>query len=115
MRKIHFATLLPLLCGAVHAGVQAQAPINSRLEQNLQICVNCHGAPAFDEPTIDNFLVPRLGGQQSDYIIKALKSYKTRQRDHFFMRGIAANLSEDEMRELAGYFSKQATATGGKK
>lgn len=115
MGMLRFGAVPVLFFGAIHAGAWAQAPINSRLQQNSQICVNCHGAPAFEDATIDNLLVPRLGGQQAGYIIKALKAYKTRQRDHFFMRGIAASLSEDEMRELAEYFSAQASATEGNK
>jgi cytochrome c553 len=93
----------------------AQEPEVTRLDRNLQSCANCHGAPAFENPTSDNFLVPRLGGQQAEYIVKALKAYKTRQRDHFFMRGIAASLSEDEMQELAAYFSSQPSKAGAKK
>ena len=101
---------LAIAGGAAHAH---EAPL-SRLERNLQTCANCHGAPAFEAPTVDNYLVPRLGGQQADYLIKALKAYKTRQRDHFFMRGIAAGLSEEEMQELATYFSTQPAGAGGK-
>jgi cytochrome c553 len=101
---IRAALVLFATCHAVGAAADTG---NTRLEQNLQICANCHGAPAFDNPTKDNFLVPRLGGQQAGYLIKALKAYKTGQRDHLFMRGIAASLSEEEMRELANYFSSQ--------
>lgn len=93
----------------------AQESEVTRLERNLQSCASCHGAPAFENATIDNLLVPRLGGQQADYIVKALKAYKTRQRDHFFMRGIAANLSEEEMQELATYFSSQPLTEGAQK
>jgi cytochrome c553 len=105
-------TLLILL--GFQAAAWSQEAELTRLEKNLQSCANCHGAPAFENPTGDNFLVPRLGGQQAEYILKALKAYKTRQRDHFFMRGIAATLSEEEMRELAAYFSA-APSKGAKK
>jgi cytochrome c553 len=103
--RIHRSSIALVIFTIFQVSAWAQESELSRLEQNLQSCANCHGAPAFENPTSDNFLVPRLGGQQAEYIIKALKAYKTRQRDHFFMRGIAANLSEDEMRELAAYFS----------
>ena len=96
----------------LHIPAWSQAPKNMQLEQNLQVCANCHGAPAFENPTVDNYLVPRLGGQQAAYIVKALKAYKSKQRDHFFMRGIAASLSEKEMRELADYFSNETFSAG---
>lgn len=99
------AVLLALIFSYVPA--MGQTGDTARLKQNLQICANCHGSAAFENPTIDNYLAPRLGGQQVVYIIKALKAYKTRQRHHFFMRGIAASLNDEEMQELADYFSRQ--------
>lgn len=94
------------------AAGEADAPITKRLAGNLQICANCHGPDVFEKLAVDNYLVPRLGGQQAGYIIKALKQYRTRKRYHFFMRGIAAGLSEEEMAELAAYFSEQPTTAG---
>lgn len=44
-----------------------------------------------------------------------LKFYKTRQRDHFFMHGIAASLSDEKMQELAAYFSGKPAMPEGSK
>jgi cytochrome c553 len=112
----HVRTLVCLLAYLTIQGTAAAQDANpTRLQRNLMVCANCHGTPAFDYPTVDNYLVPRLGGQQPAYIVKALKAYRSRQRDHFFMRGIAAALSDEEMTELAAWFSAQPEKNEGRK
>lgn len=66
-------------------------------------CAGCHGA---DGNSV-NPQFPRIGGQYADYIVQALKSYKTGQRKNAIMAGIVANLSERDMEDLAAYFSRQ--------
>ena len=91
------------ICALILAALPALAADSAatlRLEQNLQSCANCHAGA---DP-----LAPRLGGQQPDYIVKALKAYRSGQREHFFMRGMAASLSAAEMRELAAYYAAQS-------
>src|SRR5438132_1471080 len=52
--------------------------------------------------------VPRIAGQQPGYIIAALKAYKSGERSHPSMRGIAASLSEEQMQKLAEYYGAPA-------
>jgi len=49
--------------------------------------------------------VPKLGGQHADYIVAALKAYKTGERSHPSMKGIAASLSDQDMEDLAAYYA----------
>ena len=51
--------------------------------------------------------IPRLAGQQSDYIIKQLKSFKARERtnDAGNMTSLAQTLSEEDMVNLAHWIS----------
>lgn len=66
-------------------------------------CVGCHGAkgvsasPAF----------PNLAGQYPDYIVHALKQYKSGERSNPMMAPMVTNLSEDDMKNLALFYSKQ--------
>ena len=46
----------------------------------------------------------KIAGQQPGYIINALKAYKSGERSHPSMRGIAASLSEEDMKKLADYY-----------
>jgi len=68
-----------------------------------QACAGCHGPAGVSvAPTF-----PHIAGQYADYIVHALKGYKTGKRDNPIMKGQVANLSEKDMEDLAAYFSQQ--------
>jgi cytochrome c553 len=48
--------------------------------------------------------VPKIAGQQPVYLVNALKAYKSGERSHPSMRGIAASLTEQDMEDLAAYY-----------
>ena len=50
--------------------------------------------------------VPKIAGQQADYIVRALQAYKSGQRQHPSMRGIAASLSDKDMADLGAYYAE---------
>jgi len=45
-----------------------------------------------------------IGGQNAEYIVAALKSYKEKKRSHPTMQAQAASLSEQDMKDIAAYF-----------
>ena len=49
--------------------------------------------------------VPKIGGQHPEYLVKALKAYKTAARSHPSMKAIAATLSTQDMEDLAAYYA----------
>jgi cytochrome c553 len=73
-----------------------------------QICEGCHGIADYRTAYPEVYPVPRIGGQQAAYIVKALQDYKTGARKHPTMRGIAATLSEQDMADLAAYYAGDA-------
>jgi cytochrome c553 len=73
----------------------------------VQVCSACHGK---DGNSISpNF--PRLAGQQSAYLVAQLENFRSHQRadpEGFeYMWGISRKLSDDQIKGLADYFSKQ--------
>ena len=70
-------------------------------------CIGCHGIPGYKTAYPMVYHVPKIAGQQAAYIIAALKAYKSGERSHPSMRGIAASMTEDTMKELAEYYSGQ--------
>src|ERR671928_1920312 len=58
-------------------------------------CIGCHGIPGYKTAFPEVYHVPKIAGQQPGYIIAALKAYKSGERSHPSMRGIAASLSEE--------------------
>jgi cytochrome c553 len=49
--------------------------------------------------------VPKIAGQQQAYLVNALKAYKSGERSHPSMRGIAGSLTEEEMNQIAAYYA----------
>jgi cytochrome c553 len=71
----------------------------------LPPCFVCHGGKGQGE----KMDIPALAGQQADYFVKTLMAYKNGQRHNDIysrMRLIAKQLSEEEIRELAGYYQQ---------
>ena len=67
------------------------------------LCIACHGIDG-------NSLIsanPKLGGQHAAYILKQLENFKSGLRENAVMAGMVVNLTEQEMINLALYFSEQ--------
>jgi cytochrome c553 len=71
-------------------------------------CIGCHGIPGYRTAFPEVYHVPKIAGQQPGYIIAALKAYKSGERSHPSMRGIAASLNEEQMKALAEYYGAPA-------
>lgn len=65
------------------------------------VCAACHGADG--NKTLDG-TYPKLAGQYSDYLSKALHDYKSGKRKNPIMDGQAQGLSEQEIADLSAYF-----------
>ena len=68
------------------------------------MCVGCHGIPGYKTAFPSVYHVPKIAGQQPAYLVNALKAYKSGERSHPSMRGIASGLTEEQMKELAEYY-----------
>jgi cytochrome c553 len=68
-----------------------------------QLCIACHGADG-NSATGD---FPKLAGQNADYLVSALKQYKSGKRKNQIMAGFVGTLDEKQMADLAAYFASQ--------
>ena len=64
-------------------------------------CAACHGTDG--NGIAPNY--PALAGQYQDYIEQVLHEYKNGQRTNAIMNGMAAPLSDQDIDDLAAYFS----------
>ncbi|HEY2274128.1 MAG TPA: c-type cytochrome [Steroidobacteraceae bacterium] len=69
--------------------------------QAAQLCVSCHGENGIAVAPI----YPSLAGQHEDYLVRALNEYKHGGRKNPVMKGFAANLKDEEIAQIAAYFS----------
>ena len=74
----------------------------------IAMCIGCHGIPGYKTAFPEVYHVPKIAGQQPGYIVNALKAYKSGERSHPSMRGIAASLDEAQMKALADFYGAPA-------
>ncbi len=72
-------------------------------ESLAQTCAACHGVGGAS--TVDTN--PKLAGQYESYLVQALKSYRSGDRQNAIMSGFAAALSDADIADLAAYFASQ--------
>lgn len=78
-----------------------------------QTCAACHGADGNSQIAVN----PKLAGQIPEYLHKQLSNFKAvagkkAERDNPVMAGMVANLSAEDVRNLAAYYGAQAANTG---
>ncbi len=78
------------------------------------MCIGCHGIDGYRTAFPEVYSVPKLGGQHAAYIVKALQEYKAGERSHPSMRAVAAGLSDQDMADLAAYYSSTAPKAAAK-
>ena len=107
-------TSVALAFAALGGAAQAQQPAASHLQNNLSMCIGCHGIPGYKTAYPEVYHVPKLGGQHAAYLVKALQEYKAGNRSHPSMRAIAAGLSDQDMADLAAYYASDAMKAAAK-
>jgi len=71
-------------------------------------CQGCHGIEGFRVAYPTVYSVPMLGGQSDAYIAAALKAYRSGDRNNATMKAIASSLSDQDIADLAAYYSATA-------
>ena len=102
------AALLPL---AVAAQTPPAPGDPNKGGQHASMCQGCHGIPGWRTAYPEVYRVPKLSGQNPQYIVAALKQYKSGDRAHPSMRAIAASLTDDDMANLAAYYAQEPLTT----
>ncbi len=102
MQFRHLAWLISAFAWAVSMNAMAEAPAKRTAEQIVNtVCAACHGADGNSAITLN----PKLAAQHPEYLQKQLMEFKSGKRANAVMSGMAAGLTDDEMAELAAYFS----------
>jgi len=70
-------------------------------------CKGCHGVP-FYKNVYPTYSVPKLGGQNQEYLVDALKAYRSGERNHATMQAQASTLSDQDIADVAAYFVQRA-------
>jgi cytochrome c553 len=113
MNKL-LSTMFALAVACVTVSAQAQQ-VKGNAEnggKKIAMCVGCHGIVGYQASFPEIHKVPMIAGQSATYIVAALGAYKTGDRKHPTMRAIADTLTEQDMADLAAYYSQLGLKEG---
>src|SRR5215472_10512551 len=104
-----------MACAAPLAGAEPQAKADLARGQSIvnKVCAACHGADGNSAIALN----PKLAGQTPEYIQKQLANFKATggrkaERENPVMGGMAAGLSDRDMRDVAAYLAAQQPKPG---
>ena len=104
--------LASLLTAPALAAETKPAPFKPDLAKGqavaTQMCVACHTADGSRGSPAN----PILQGQHPEYLVKQLQEFKSGKRKNAIMAGMAAGLSEDDMRHVAAFYASKVAKPG---
>jgi len=92
-----FCLISLFAAGLAHAAGDAE-----RGKQLSYTCLGCHGIEDYKN-VYPTYSVPKLVGQHPEYIIAALKEYRSGERSHATMHQQASSLTDQDMEDIAAY------------
>jgi cytochrome c553 len=100
-----YRTLLPLLAALLAAPVPGQGAGNAAAgKTKAYTCTGCHGIPGYNN-VYPTYKVPKIGGQNYAYLVRALEAYRTGERTHATMNAQAQSLSEADIEDISAWFA----------
>ena len=102
--RIPLLVLLTLAPLAAMAQAPAVAGDAKRGQAIAYTCNGCHAIPNYKN-VYPTYSVPKLHGQRPEYLLAALKAYKSGERSHGTMHSQAYSLSEQDMADVAAYLA----------
>lgn len=93
---------------AVEKSPPAVAEATSTEKTVQTMCAACHASDGNSVITLN----PKLAGQSSEYLLKQLTNFKEGKRANAVMSGMVVNLTPEEMKNLATYFSAKSPTLG---
>jgi len=90
-------TVLMFASSSVMAGDAAKGKTKS------VVCAACHGPTGVSS----NPMWPNLAGQQEQYLVKQIKGFRDGDRKDPMMSPMAVALSDDDIANLAAYYTSQ--------
>lgn len=100
MNKLWIAMIA--VTGLAAAGNAVAGGDAAKGKEKAALCNTCHG-PDGNTPISPEY--PKLASQPADFLEKALRDYKSGKRKNPLMGPMAQNLSKQDMKDLAAYFS----------
>ena len=98
------APCLLALCFDARAAGDAGTEFSDTIEQRLLACSFCHGRQG--EGSRQNEYYPRIAGKPAEYLYRQLVNFRDGRRTYPQMVYLSRHLSDEYLREIAGYYAK---------
>jgi len=102
-----------LFAAATGAAPLAHAQDAKAGEMKAQMCIGCHGLPGYQASFPEIHRVPMISGQSAKYIAAALSAYRKGERKHPSMRAQSGSLADQDIADLAAFYSAQSVVAKG--
>jgi cytochrome c553 len=88
---------------------------NGSVERGKVLGYTCHGCHGIEnyKNVYPTYSVPKVGGQNADYMVDALKGYASGDRAHPTMHAHAASLSDQDRADIAAFFAASPVRPAG--
>ena len=96
-----FIGLTIALASATNAFAAGDAALGKDLSYT---CAGCHGIEQYKN-AYPQYNVPKITGQNYEYLVAALKAYKAGERAHPTMRAQAKSFSDIDIENISAYLS----------
>ena len=106
--SLSLASALVAPAGAQEAKATAKPDLAKGQAISTQVCAACHSADGSRGSPAN----PILQGQHPEYLVKQLTEFKAGKRDNPIMKAIASALSEDDMRNVAAFYTTKHAKPG---
>jgi len=93
-----------IACTAAHAQDASQGDAERAAKNKISMCIGCHGIQDYRTAYPVVYSVPYIAGQSPAYLASALKAYRSGDRSHPTMQGIAKALSDQDIADLAAFY-----------
>jgi cytochrome c553 len=100
--------LSALLLGLCAINAQAAGDVAAG-KVKAYTCTGCHGIPGYKN-TYPTYNVPRIAGQNAEYIAISLKAFRSGERVHNNMNLQAEALTDQDIEDIAAYLETQESS-----
>lgn len=107
---LHAATACVLATMVLGAQAQDVAGDPAAGQRKAAMCIGCHGIPNYRASFPEVHQVPMISGQGARYIAAALNGYRSGERRHPTMRGVAGSLTDQDIADLSAYYASHSPA-----
>ena len=109
--NLFLLALLTWAAGTVFANEAAPAAFKADAAKGAQLSASCQACHTADGSR-GSPANPILQGQHPEYIVKQLTEFKSGKRKNAIMMGMAATLSDDDMKQVAAFYASKSAKPG---